>query len=729
MCLLTLIGQVSAQEPFPLPAELEPDVGFWIRVFTAVDTHHGLIHDNRHLDVVYGEISVPEGISRRQRSTLIKRVKARYRKALLALARGKGRDLSADERHVKALWAPDTRPETFRAAADRLRFQLGQSDRFRDGYIRSGHWRDHIRKALKQYRVPAGLLALPHVESSFNPKGRSHRGAAGLWQFIRSTGRRYMRVDHVVDERLDPFKATEAAARLLRHNYEITGSWPLAITAYNHGAAGVRRAVRTLGTKDIATLVRRYRGRGFGFASRNYYVAFLAALEVDRNAGKYFGPISPRRPRPVVTAAIPDYMEAAPLQERLGLGRRALQQANPALRSTVWRGDKYIPKGFQLRIECPTPDACSQLGAQVPSILAGIPTHSRQKPDLYHRVERGQTLSGIAARYGLRVGQLVALNGLSSRHRIRAGQRLRLPLPPGKTIPAVLVTGHGRSPQGSVTPAAGDGLYRVGRGDSLYTIAKRLGVTQQALLRLNSLPDKDRLYPGQLLRITAPIQAPHSARAVPGTDKALPTTSIEDTDVSEESACCVAQADASPDSPATVEALPLPPAATETSHSGLEADPSDYSVADDDTIEVQTEETLGHYADWLGLPTQRLRSMNHLEFRQPLVLGRRLKLDFSRASPQAFESKRRAYHQALQDRFFKEYRIADTRTHQVRDGESLWVLTHHRYQVPFWLFHQYNPDLDVQTLRPGTRLIFPVLERRQQDPQRPPGTNQPKVAA
>ena len=130
---------------------------------------------------------------------------------------------------------------------------------------------------------------LPHVESSFNPRAYSKVGAAGLWQFMRSTGRRYMRIDGAVDDRLDPFRSTEAAAQLLAYNYRVLGTWPLALTAYNHGTAGMRRAKETLGTDDIVRIVRNYTSRTFGFASRNFYVSFLAALEIDRNPEKYFG--------------------------------------------------------------------------------------------------------------------------------------------------------------------------------------------------------------------------------------------------------------------------------------------------------------------------------------------------------------------------------------------------------------------------------------------------------
>ena len=174
------------------------------------------------------------------------------------------------------------------SAIEDIRFQLGQADRFRSGLIRSGAWETHIAETLANLGLPAELAVLPHVESSFNPRAYSKVGAAGLWQFMRSTGRRYMRIDAAVDDRLDPFRSTEAAAQLLAYNYRVLGSWPLALTAYNHGTAGVRHAKETLATDDIVRIVRSYTSRTFGFASRNFYVSFLAALEIDRNPRAVF---------------------------------------------------------------------------------------------------------------------------------------------------------------------------------------------------------------------------------------------------------------------------------------------------------------------------------------------------------------------------------------------------------------------------------------------------------
>jgi membrane-bound lytic murein transglycosylase D len=717
----------------PQPPELEPDMNFWIRVFTEVDSEHGLIHDDRHLNVVYEDISVPKTISRKQRQKLIKKAKKRYKKILLSLASGKRKHLTAEQRRVLKLWPKGVSKRTLRAATKRLRFQLGQADRFRDGWIRSGIWRPFIEETLRKHGVPSELAALPHVESSFNPKAHSHVGAAGLWQFTRSTGRRYMRIDHIVDERLDPFMATEAAARLLKHNYSVTGTWPLAITAYNHGAAGMRRAARKLGTTDIVPILRHYKSRIFGFASRNFYVALLAAAHVDRNAERYFGPLRPKPANRSATVTLTDYVTPESVEKALNITITALKRANPALRRAVWNGDKYIPRGFRLRIDCAYD--CDDLE----QALARIPKYERyaqQIRDQFHKVRRGQTLSMIAARYGVRMRDLVELNNLRSRDRIRAGQELRLPQPDRKSK-AVTLAAAETPAKTKVTPSVStEGFYKVKAGDSIYTIARRFNLKATELLSLNKIENKNRIYVGQKLQL-ASLTMPDGTKAahlagLPANEPEEPQNLTDPIESDSDSDETPAEADLvelasteslDPEDPSEAESLvsedteTLGPALPSELHPELSADPSDYTVASDGTIEVQAAETLGHYADWLELRTQRLRQINKLRFHTPVEIGERLKLDFSRIAPEIFETRRTAYHRELQSDFFKKYQIADTQLHRVRRGESLWVLTRRKYNVPLWLFRQYNPDLSLNAIHEGMKLTFPrIIERRETAP-------------
>jgi membrane-bound lytic murein transglycosylase D len=151
-------------------------------------------------------------------------------------------------------------------------------------------------------------------------------------------------------------------------------------------------------------------------------------------------------------------------------------------------------------------------------------------------------------------------------------------------------------------------------------------------------------------------------------------------------------------------------AETAAIQAALLSDPSDYSVDDRQTIEVQPLETLGHYADWLGIKTQRLRDVNGFAFRTPVEVGQRIKLVFDGVDAAAFENLRMSWHRQQQDAFFRNHRISGVTKHVVGQGESVWILSLREYDVPVWLFRQYNPELDLHSVRPGTTLSFPVLE-------------------
>jgi membrane-bound lytic murein transglycosylase D len=140
------------------------------------------------------------------------------------------------------------------------------------------------------------------------------------------------------------------------------------------------------------------------------------------------------------------------------------------------------------------------------------------------------------------------------------------------------------------------------------------------------------------------------------------------------------------------------------------ADPIDYAVGSADTIVVVAEETLGHYADWLGITANRLRQVNNMKFGRPVIMGRKLKLDFSRVKPEEFEQKRREFHRTLQASYFAAHRILGTEVYIVRRGDSLWTVTQRYARLPMWLIQQYNPDVDFGEMRAGTELTVPKVE-------------------
>lgn len=516
LLLTLLLATFSAQaddagaiDIFDRPAVLEDDIRFWRQVFTEIDSDHAYLHDSRYLDVVYETVRIPPDAQARDRRRIADRLRDRYQKTLLLLASGKRDGLDAEERRILALWPADVTNKELKEAANRIRFQQGLADNFRAGLQRAGAWQPYIKAQLSKHGVPLGLAALPHVESSFNPEARSHVGASGLWQFTRGTGRRFMQIDHVMDERRDPFRSSEAAAELLAYNYSVLQSWPLAITAYNHGVAGMRRAVEKLGTEDIGTINREYQGRTFGFASRNFYVAFLAALEVEQNAEQYFGPIEPDAVRDDVIVRMPRYVPARSLANAAGVSVKQLRETNPALLQPVWDGTKHVPRNAHIRV----PASLTQKSAT--EILAAIPAaqlYARQTPDQFHKVRSGEALSVIARRYNVSVQELVALNGLESRHKIRIGQTLRLPVA-GVAIP-----------EGALT-------YKVQSGDSLSVIARDAGVSLSRLMELNGLTDRHRIYAGQTLYLRPPDDKPASGKPEPESAATTSANTVVETEV------------------------------------------------------------------------------------------------------------------------------------------------------------------------------------------------------
>jgi len=674
----------AAPEPLARPVELEPAVNFWRRVYTEITTNEGFVHDDTRLDIVYETVRLSRSSDRARRASASE-AGDRYVRALRAIAGGKRDNLSPSEERVMELWGPNINSSALSDASQRVRFQLGQADKFRDGLIRSGAWERYIKNTMTDAGLPPEIASLPHVESSFNPAARSKVGAAGMWQFMVSTGRRFMRIDNVVDERLDPYKSTRAAALLMQQNYEVTRAWPLAITAYNHGASGMRRAIEQVGTDDIAVIVRKYKSRSFGFASRNFYTALLAAVDVDREPERYFGALDRHAPDNSRVLVLPDYIAVGTLAKSLGIDRDMLEPINLSLKPTVWNGSKKVPKGYEFRVPSSAGD---------PQVLLASLSHdawdSKQTPDLFHVVQRGETLSSIAPRYGARVSDLVAINSLSSAARIRVGQRLILP---------------GGVSKSSAGPVVDQGIY-----PDAVVEAQRVATAKAATKAAPGAPTvapsvASNVPPKPPAELTASLP---SAVTEVATDEAAAEAgdTIATTDTLEQAAAAEQEvATALPAVPAPAEAAQV----VEIEQRQLLADPSDYSVAEDRTIRVQEDETIGHYADWLGVKASDLRRMNGMKGTSALRVGRRLKLDFSKATPEQFEGARLAYHQDLQEQFFANHRIVATNEHLVKPGESIWVLAGRKYNIPVWLLRQYNPDLDLSMVKPATRVVIPVL--------------------
>src|SRR5580658_5229231 len=444
--LFTGARALAADNPMVRPPELEPDVQFWIRVYTQIDSNSGFLHAQYNLRVVYDTLHFPPGSSSAERERQVDAARDRFSAALRRIADAGPAPLSPEDQRIRDLWGDGATPARLREAVDDIRFQLGQSDRFREGLIRSGAWETHIEEVLANLGLPAELAVLPHVESSFNPFARSKVGAAGLWQFMRSTGRRYMRIDGSVDDRLDPFRSTEAAAQLLAYNYRVLGTWPLALTAYNHGTAGVRHAKETLGTDDIVRIVRSYTSRTFGFASRNFYVSFLAALEIDRNPEKYFGSLQKDGEARFQELEVPGYVSIASLERALKVDGGQLRTLNPALLPSVWSGAQRVPKAYRLRLPLEGGPWTGQLLAQR---LTPADLFAGQRGPRRYRVQAGDTLAALAERYGVPIETLARMNRVRTSAPLSPGRVINLP----EATPAVTVASAAAAAPAPAPPA------------------------------------------------------------------------------------------------------------------------------------------------------------------------------------------------------------------------------------------------------------------------------------
>jgi len=530
------------------------------------------------------------------------------------------------------------------------------------------------------------------------------------------------RADEVFEFQLQTVPTTEGAAQLLSYNYRLLGTWPLALTAYNHGAAGMRRAVEATGTNDFVRINRNYKSPTFGFASRNFYPSFLAALAIDQNPEKYFGPIERAPEAKFSEVAMPAYVPVKVIERSLAVDRATLRTLNPALLPTVWNGERLVPRGYRLRL----PGSASLTSEQLAQRLPPAEQYVAQIESRSHRVRRGESLAGLAERYGLPVRELAAMNGLQANATLRTGRRLRLPdRMPGRVAgtvasatPAVVASASANPPTGAVRavsasaqPQAVAGaadaprVHVVTRGDSLSAIAARSGVPEAELMRINGLRNPNYIFEGQRLTLVA------SAGAAAAPEAETATQAVRESREDEAAAAAVARMASRAEPVSAGEAEALGPALV----AGAESTPAstdavDYGVAGDHTIRVLAAETLGHYADWLGVSASRLRQLNKLRGGQPVLVGRKLKLDLGKSSAAEFEKKRREYHYALQANYFDTHRILGTEVYIVRRGDSLWSISQRYVGVPTWLLQQYNPDADLGDLRPGAQIVVPKIE-------------------
>ncbi|MBI4446228.1 MAG: transglycosylase SLT domain-containing protein [Acidobacteria bacterium] len=309
-----------------------------------------------------------------------------------------------------------------------VRFQRGLKEKFQRGIVLSGMYMKHMHEIFRRHDIPPELAFLPHVESSFDYAARSTAGAAGVWQLMKGTARRFLTINKTIDERLDPLAATEAAARILKDNYAALGNWPLAITAYNHGKNGMLRARQQYGS-DLRTIMQRHQSRIFGFASKNFYAEFLAAVEVAQNYERYFGKLTLLEPLQLDELRLRKPLNTRRLVQSSRLPVEVLKSYNPHITDYTWEHAATLPAGSRLKIpEGHGYEVSSFLQELQPRIQSEATASSAR-----YRIRKGDTLLKIARKFRVSVQQLQEANQIPDTDRIYVGQVIRIPQRPAKS--------------------------------------------------------------------------------------------------------------------------------------------------------------------------------------------------------------------------------------------------------------------------------------------------------
>jgi membrane-bound lytic murein transglycosylase D len=498
----------SIFDPFPFPDALKPQVEFWKMVFTRYTTEQVILHDSWYLNVVYEVIDLNDFSSEAKGREAVKAAQKKYERLLTKMAKkwDSPQSMADTEQQVYTLFQNLPEISRFKKedAKTRVRAQVGQADRFKEGIIRAGNYLDAMKQILADYELPETLVYLPLIESAFNPLAQSYVGAAGPWQFMKSTGKQYnLTINALVDERKDPLRATQAAAQLLAHNYEKIQSWPLAITAYNHGLQGMKNAVKEVGSDDIGDIIEQYNGSQFGFASRNFYPEFLAAIDVCLRYTEYFGEIELDAPLTLTQISIPDYVSGKTLEHYTGFTIVEIKQLNPALHPSVFSSGNFIPKHYELNIPADQKEAFEQAYAAIPQSVKYQYLAVKAK----HTIKKGETLSSIAQKYGTSVRAIASLNNIKNTRKIIAGKVLKIPGGYIASADEKASTSSMSAASSAIAASSADAissnpnLHRVEKGQTLTIIAKKHHTTISALASLNNISNPRRLQPGQLLKI------------------------------------------------------------------------------------------------------------------------------------------------------------------------------------------------------------------------------------
>ncbi|NIR47888.1 LysM peptidoglycan-binding domain-containing protein, partial [candidate division KSB1 bacterium] len=474
------------------------------------------------------------------------------------------------------------------------------------------------------------------------------------------------------------------------------------ITAYNHGLYGIKRARRRYGN-DLGKIVKYYRSRSFGFASRNFYAEFLAALHVSNNYKFYFGDIELYRARGYATFETPDYVWVKILTDALNIDVEEFAEFNPALRPPVLQSRRRIPKGFKIRIPLQENLDIEQLYAQ---ISPKEKFEDQVRPE-WHKVRPGEYLITIARKYRVPLSDLMALNNISNPHRIYAGQNLQLPSQASRKVaksePKIKVekptqlaeaTDLTKEMSASVVDVPSsisleyptDEVSEKGSSDREHPKGTGEG-------KLAYLPARSNLHSDNLR------EQPRELKSVEIQNLVIQTQNIEE-DMALALPDFYVQVTKSMD--VRIVQVPHMEAVQESFR--------DLNFPQNGQVTVEPDETLGHFADWLDVSTQKIRNINGLSFWEPIRIGQPLWLTFRNVTPEEFHRRRIEYHQGIEEDFYRNFSIEGEKLYRIRQGDNIWLICNREVEIPYWLVKKYNPDKDLLHLVADEEIVIPIVE-------------------
>ncbi|MGB0368778.1 MAG: LysM peptidoglycan-binding domain-containing protein [Flavobacteriales bacterium] len=355
-----------------------------------------------------------------------------------------------------------------------------------------------FEETLDRYNLPLELKYLAIVESALNPTARSRSGAMGLWQFMYRTGKIYdLNSTSYVDDRRDPYKSTVAACEYFRFLYDMFGDWQLVLAAYNGGPGNLLKAIRRAGGKRDYWEVRPYLRR----ETQGYVPAFFAVNYIMQHAAE--NNIYPTQPKffnyELDTVIIHKYTDLNTLATVLEIPISEVRFLNPTFKKSIIPTSKNgyaltLPKE-KIGIFLTHQESIYDLGKEEKNDAYANQSEIMKDVRRTHRIKRGETLGGIAARYRVRVSDLRDWNGIRG-NLIREGQNL------------VVYSRTAAKPKPSATKstssttASGSGKFHtIQKGDTLWDIAKKNGLSVAKLKQLNNINNHYRLKIGTRLKI------------------------------------------------------------------------------------------------------------------------------------------------------------------------------------------------------------------------------------